>query len=273
MRLDFGAQLTQWTEPFCGSAAMMMRLHGDVRPWSNYMGGKLSIAVQSLALLGLRAGGRARVYRLHDAGPQAGVIRAIVERGEDVAALIEGMGPDGREGWEKVKYSPVPTDPVKLAAAFVVMQTSSILQRPPVDRGFGWRSCGYAKRHQSAIDKGFPDSHRPMALAAKVRALHKALRGAEVVATRGDWRECMVPDVAGRSVVYLDPPYAGTEGFRRGAVDVAEVVDWGRALASRGHEVVIAEGRRLSERAVRIDLPSAGGVPARRDREEWLSWL
>lgn len=265
-------QVDTWIEPFMGSAALALALEADQAPPFTYQGGKATLARPTLHALGLRPGGRARRYHLNDKGLIAWFYQVLRRRGDEVARHVHEL-PSGREGFELLVREPPAADEVARAAAYAALQAGTPLGKPPGIVDGRWRTSGYAEVSPTGIELGFTERLNPPILAERLREVALVLADMDVVFTTGCASELPIPEPMGdgRRLVYFDPPYVDTTGYRH---DMARdlVVDTARRWAHARVEVVIAEGEALpGGRAV--ELRRDDGRPLPRDRREYVTLL
>lgn len=226
---------TLWAEPFCGTFAVGLALLGglEVLPPCPWQGGKAAFRQVILEVIGLAPGlGADQVLGL-DVSPWADVWATLAHgpSRRAVAAQYRAWAdvPDPVDWFRRLRHA-APEDP----AAWLWMTSRSFSGRGPA------AGCK-PERH--------PRGHREYQPDHPVRRLDalEAVRWPAATFARASclsWRWPL--DLRG-AVVYLDPPYAGTTGYRApGQASRAEVLELALELHLRGAVVVISEAEPLA---------------------------
>lgn len=222
--------LPLFVELCAGTAAVSLRLHDAARkPPISRQGGKQNYAEATLRVLGLAPGQQALRYVW--AEPDAGARLLLNSYAEprlwpaaaEVLACWQHEHP--RALWTALRAEGEPTAATPRALARHVLLE-------------GWSLWGTMYRGPGASELGTVAVTLP-GLVKRLQAQHEAVP-ATVYA---DARE--VP-VQGGAVVYLDPPYVGTNGYAH-ELPRAEVVELALRWAAAGSTVVVAEAEPLPE--------------------------
>jgi len=240
----------RYVEPCCGSASIALALLGARRPLLPYQGSKWRFrkALRSrFEALGF-AGPPGDVF-LADAGPWGVVAptvftpaprRAVLERLEALAAR------DPREVYDELHKATVPEEPVDYSAEFLFLQRLAYSGKAVGDPGGRWASPGF----NSSSAYGLPGTERFGRVNPMIPSLIRVLRSYEQLAapSLGGGRQAARPPtgaVAGPTLVYLDPPYAGSTGYPGGALSREQVVALARGWHEAGATVVVSEAEAL----------------------------
>lgn len=235
--------VTRWVEPFAGMLAVALRLRGGERcePPIAYMGGKRTFAGPILHGLGIRSGSGCRDLWVADSGPPGAFWQAMADNPDAVTLPLRDLA---------TSREPATVDEARALYA-------EMADRPEpwawlVAAGWAFRA-GQANTGFKVTPKGGPAlvSARLTSVATRCAKAAAAVRGARV------WHDARdIPvEVVGRTVVLLDPPYAGTTGYVGGDFPRDEV----HALALRwyeaGAEVIVTEREAVVPdwRSVRIE--------------------
>lgn len=302
-------------EVCAGSAAVTLAIVGGKLPLY-YRGGKRRHARQIATVLQeLAAEQRAlrfTSFALNEPGMFGtfwAVVRQLPFRRQLVAELramhAASQGRTAREVWTALATQPVPTSITKRVATWVALQRHSYAGRPveitPEDPtgstslDLRWRTAGFIG---AAADKG---AQRERALAAgnlgalrwaknsptlagmadAIEALPQALLrprdGGAMLTTRIDARRLHLALLDVPSVVYIDPPYAGTSCGYAAELSRANVLTIAHRFTSRGYPVVVSEAEPLpaiGSGAVehrQLTRTEGGGRTASKQQAEWLT--
>lgn len=255
---------------------------GFLPPPVAYQGGKVDLAKKIVDLLPVEAGqtfcelccGSGAVSLelvargkdpneivMVDAGPWAGFYESVGRGDFSIDRLRETFGALPTDPGELVavlrEIAARPVDADALPYTFLVLQAASFGGKAIWTEGDRWKTAGVRNPHP----RQGTFSPLPSTVIWRAERVAMAMRG--VRAERGRVEDFTPP--AG-SVVYIDPPYAGTTGYGY-TLAVAEY------LAGLDMPAYISEGRALSDRAFLLDR-RPGSVLAsgsRSGREEWLS--
>ena len=272
-----------WTlvEPCAGSAALSLHLLGARRSLLPYQGSKWrfrhSLAARA-AELGF-AGRPARVV-LTDPGPWGdtlGVVLAAAAR----QALIEVLGAwceeDARTVYERIHGRPVAEAPVQAAAEHLFLQRLAFSGKAVGVRGGRWASPGF----NTSSAYGLPSTDRFGAVKPMMPSLVRVLAGygaqldarVAVQVRRESARAPAGP--CARTLVYLDPPYAGSTAYPNGQMGQGEVQALAEAWRSAGAAVIVSEQRGVplaSWARERLYRGRNDTSPFRGKQEEWVTW-
>ncbi len=236
-------------EPFCGTAAVTLRLLGGLDAHSpvTYMGAKRRYAAAILAAMGLRSGQGADEVILADTGPWARAWSILTQPGGpgEVASCIANMKGDGAALFDELRHAGQPADPIKWVAAFLALQGSGAKGIPVRANPDGsWATNGYAHISKSGARRGFIERLRPHLLAARVARLSRVPWPSRVQVLATDARR-LPPGALRATYLYADPPYLGTTGYGGDGVTEGELRSLCDGFAQSGALVAISEGRAL----------------------------
>jgi hypothetical protein len=154
---------------------------------------------------------------------------------------------------------------------FLLLQAASFGGKPVSLKNGQWITWGFrdywlptaTSNRRSPVNPMMP---MPSTILARTERLVRMVRG-----IRGVCGDASKLTVGAESVVYIDPPYAGTVGYASG-IDVLAVAN---KIVTGGATCWVSEGRALTDDAVRLSEGRAkGGITGERKRaanEEWLS--
>lgn len=303
-------------EACAGSAAVTLAVVGGKLPLY-YRGGKRRHARQIAAVLqglAVEQGAQGFIsYVLNEPG-MFGTFWALARcapfRSQLVAELRtmheNAQGLSARDVWGLLASAPVPTGATQRVAAWVALQRHSYAGRPveiappdpkrdACDQREFWRTAGFMG---AAADKG---AQRERALAAgnlgalrwaknsptlagmadAIEALPQALLrpqdGGAMLTTRIDARRLHLALLDAPSVVYIDPPYAGTSCGYAAELSRANVLTIAHRAIARGYPVVVSEAEPLpaldcgTVEHRQLAGPTGGGRTASRQQAEWLT--
>lgn len=196
-------------------------------------------------------------------------VRALVD--EDPGAL-----------YRRLHGAPVPRWSAPFAAEHLVLQRLAFSGKAVgITPGGRWRAPGL----NATSAYGTPATERFGAVRPQLLALVDALAGltglaeAWVGAVRGDATlasAALLSRSALPTLVYLDPPYAGTTPYPDGAMDLRQVGDLARRWADMGAAVIVSEraGLDLGDgwQRRRLDAGRGGASPFRGGHEEWVTY-
>jgi hypothetical protein len=260
-------------EPFAGSAAVGLRALGIDRTPFPWRGAKTFFADDTLTVL---APGPVEHVHLSDAGLPGVVWGTLLASGPAVVAALEEVADTlCEETWRRLADEPVPDDPARFAATYILLMAGVVGAKPVSVRDGRWRTAGYASLSPLAVQKGFRQRFSPARLAARVAKVIQSPGLRRVTARRCDVREALPAGRLDGDVVYLDPPYGG--GYPDDCpLDV--VLDIARDAKARGARVGVAFDQPL-------DLPGARATSLHRrgwqkenfaagsGKQEWLTCL
>jgi hypothetical protein len=215
------------------------------------------------------------------------------------------QGLSAREVWGLLAAAPVPTGITQRVAAWVALQRHSYAGRPveiaPPDPALDfdqrefWRTAGFigaaadrGAQRDRALAAGNTDARRwaksspTLAdLATAIEALPQTLLrprdSGAMLTTRIDARRLHLALLDVPSVVYIDPPYAGTSCGYAAELSRANVLTIAHRAIARGYPVVVSEAEPLPaldcgavERR-QLAGPTGGGRTASKQQAEWLT--
>jgi len=235
----------RWVEPFAGMLAVALWLRGRVDPPLAYMGSKRGYRDAILAGLDLHPGAGCGELWVADADPHVAAFWR---------ALAASEVPD-LSGYEAIRREQGPR------AAFTAGREAGDVAGWTVAAALAFRKgdpgSGYSAGTHDAID--LVTKRQPAVAAAS-----RVVRGARVY----DSAEAVPVEVVGRTVVLLDPPYAGTTGYAAGCSREA-VAALARRWADAGAEVLITERERVVPEWQRVAVHATG--KAARGAWEWVT--
>lgn len=274
----------QYIEPCCGSAAIALALLGARRSLLPYQGSKWRLRRALLPRLRPFAQSLSpRRVELSDPGPW-GVVAPTVLRPELRAGVIERLDfmdrLDPGQVYDALHQHPVPADPVEYSAQYLFLQRLSYSGKAVGEREGCWSSPGFNK--SSAY--GLAGTERfgrvkPMipSLIRVLRSYDELLRPEELCGGRRPARAPRHP-VQEETVVYIDPPYAGSTAYPAADLERSEVVALALAWAEAGASVYVSEGEGIDAlvargwRAERVDAGRSDRSRFRGKQQEWLTW-
>lgn len=262
---------------------MGLALLGARRPLLPYQGSKWRFRKPLMArfqALGFE-GAPARVA-LFDAGPWGVVAPTVVDacRREGVLDQLRLLARlDPRAVYEALHQQPVPADPVTYSAQFLFLQRLSYSGKAVGERDGCWVSPGF----NTSSAYGLPGTERFGAVNPMIPSLIKVLEGYaaafEAPAVSGARCPAVAPEhpVNVPTLVYLDPPYAGSTGYPGGTLGRGEVVGLARAWQAAGAHVVISEAEPIAALcdagwgSERVDAGRKDTSRFRGKQEEWIT--
>lgn len=235
----FAKPLPMFVELCAGTAAVSVRLQGGKRPPGSRLGAKTGYADAILAVLGLQPGQGADMFVWAEVDPLArSVLWAMGTPGLPslVRAEIESWYflPQ-RMLWEALRAEPDPedVDPPRVrdvARAYLLAQWS--FRRGEPRSGF-----------RPDVERGAPKTATHNAGGPRTVAKEAGL-WSDLPAMRAQVRRAASfpwGPVEPGTVVYIDPPYAGTTGYEHGTLHRGEVVDLALAWHAAGARVCVSE--------------------------------
>lgn len=267
-----------WTlvEPCCGTAALTMHLLGARRQLVPRQGSKWALRRELAARM--PAGAPSRVV-LSDASPWALVVQCVLEQRDELLTelrqLVARGGDDPQRLQAELHGGPVGAGP-RMAAELLWLQRMAFAGKAVRVVGGRWSSPGL--NLTSALGVEGTDRFGPVRPLGP--ALLRAVAGAPSATVEAFVGLARPTGPAHNTVVYLDPPYAGTTGYgadldRAGVVALA--VEWSEA----GADVLVSEAAAVSE-LVALGWsaePVARGLGGdayllfrARHRSEWITW-
>lgn len=265
-----------------------MHLLGARRQVVPYQGSKWRVR-RALADLAAELGfqGSPAQVSLVDPGPW-GVTAALLTGDRsarqvlaEVRSLMEDEADPGAL-YLRLHGAPVPRWSAPFAAEHLVLQRLAFSGKAVGITPDGrWRAPGL----NATSAYGTPATARFGAVRPQLLALVDALASltgladAWVGAVRGDATlasALLLSRSALPTLVYLDPPYAGTTPYPDGAMAVAQVADLARRWADMGAAVIVSErsGLDLGDgwQRRRLDAGRGGASPFRGGHEEWVTY-
>jgi hypothetical protein len=237
-----------FVELCCGSAAMTLHLLGATRALLPYQGSKWRFRKAIVEVFEAHgfAGPPASVG-LYDPGPWGVVVPVVLDparRASVIAGLEALAAEDPRAVYERLHGGPVADDPVAFAVAYLFLQRLAFSGKAVGIREGCWSSPGF----NTSSAYGLPGTERFGAVQPMVPSLVRVLRtyGDKLrqVPVEGGRRPAPMPEgpVSRPTLVYLDPPYAGSTRYPNGDLDRDGVVALASAWSEAGARVVISEG-------------------------------
>ncbi len=238
----------RWVEPFAGMLAVALWLRGRVDPPLAYMGGKRGYRDAILAGLDLHPGAGCGELWVADADPHVAAFWR---------ALAAGEVPD-LSGYEAIRREQ------GARAAFAAGRAAGDVAGWTVAAALAFRAGNPAAG--SLADDDPWRAQKPLTdRQASAETASRAVRGARIY----DAADAVPVEVVGRTVVLLDPPYAGTTGYAAGCSrdDVAALA---RRWADAGAEVLITEREGVVPEWQRVAV-HASGSQVKRGAWEWVT--
>jgi hypothetical protein len=270
-----------WTyiEPCCGSASTALHLLGARRPLLPYQGAKWRFRREwraHLDALGFADPPAAIV--LGDAGPWGDVAPTVLgpER-PAVIAVLEGLAAeDPRTVYDRLHRHPVPADASRYAAEFLFLQRLAYSGKAVGDPNGCWSSPGF----NTSSAYGLAGTDRFGAVKPMIPSLIRVLRSYDdllPVPTSGARRPAVAPAcVDDPTLVYLDPPYAGSTRYPMGDLSRDDVVRIALGWHAAGAVVVVSEGEpidALVDRGWTASLLNPGRQDTSRFRGKQAEWM
>lgn len=234
-----------------GTAAVSLAALGCSRFPVSRIGSKQGWTAPILAALGVRDVDTAILV---EADPRlAALLTAMISTSERLAmarAVEASLADDSRAVWERARSGPSPAD--------------TLLWMAGARGGIG----GYKGAHKlrPSVD-GFIPSRASLALRLRTFAL------AGSVTVLCEDASALDPRAFAPTAVYVDPPYAGRQGYRAALAESVEVL--ARRWCDAGHRVVVSEARPLAGADETREITSLRRGQSRRslttDHAEWLS--
>lgn len=264
--------MTQFIEPFCGTAAMSYYLCCDkAKPPLSYQGGKATLAAALAHAMDEALGGRPAytgvvLYDANTLWPRTH--RALYQDRALLCIVLEQLAAgDPREVFDELLASRGPPSCVDgvAAAEFLFLQRVAFGGKAVYHDGDRWRTPGFNK--SSAYGCAASGTHG--AVKPQVPAMIERIRTLPVLVQATERR--------GRAVEYLDPPYRGTTGY---GYDLSRAELVARALtgAEAGHAVFVSEAEPLVElvasgwKATCVREATTTNKPQHCRKAEWLTW-
>lgn len=267
-----------WVEPCCGSASIALALLGARRPLLPYQGSKWRFRERLLATVGMP--GSPDHVRLADAGPWGVAAPTVIDpvaRAGVIARLEAFAARDARAVYDALHQGPVPADPIDATAQFLFLQRLAYSGKAVGDRDGRWVSPGF----NTSSAYGLPGTERFGAVHPMIPSLIGVLRGydlAPAIVTGGRQPARAPTEPVDRpTVVYLDPPYAGSTAYPAGDLSRDEVVALAEAWRRAGARVLISESEPIDAliargwRAAPLDPGRQDTSRFRGKQAEWLT--
>lgn len=265
-------------EPCCGSGALTLHLLGARRALLPYQGSKWRFRhglVAQADALGFR-GVPERVV-LTDPGPWGRAIGVVLEhhaRRALIGQLRELVREDPQEVYRRLHGAPVPGDNVTFAAEFLFLQRLAFSGKAVGCCGGRWMSPGF--NVSSAY--GLRATDRFGEVKPMVPSLIAVLEGYELAPVEVEaWQaRAAAPRAPVRStLVYLDPPYAGSTSYPDGTMTREQVVRLATAWREAGAAVMVSEQHGVPLPDWTRGMLHAGRQdtsPFRGKQQEWLTY-
>lgn len=220
-----------FVELCCGSAAVTLRLlSAHARPPISYMGAKTGYATAILHALGLRSGQGADACMLVEAGPWAKAWRLLTtpDGCRAVAAVIRAwIGEDARALWERLRSEPVAGGDSEDVARWLWIAGNS------------WKNDCETWKRQDERDNGGASTITCETLADRVDCSWPP-----TIVSNAPVQEVTTGILPAGTVVYFDPPYQGTTGYKHG-LSRDQVLEVARRWADAGAIVCVSEAEPL----------------------------
>lgn len=275
--------MPRWTlvEPCCGSAALSLHLLGARRALLPYQGSKwrfrhsLQARVEALGFTGTPA-----CIQLTDPGPWGHTLAVVLNpaRRAALVAQLEGWAQeDPREVYDRTHGAPVARDRVTAAAQHLFLQRLAFSGKAVGTRDGRWSSPGFNTSSAYGLEgtSRFGAVHPMVPSMIRVLESYDRQLDAEVeIQVRAVPAEAP-GELAYDTLVYLDPPYAGTTAYPNGALTRAEVAELAVAWRSAGAAVIVSEQHGIPlEDWQRQQLYSGRSdtSPFRGKQPEWVTW-
>lgn len=236
----------------CGTAALAVHAAGVFkRPLVPYQGSKWRVRKHLCDLLASSGYTQPNRVVLMDVGPWGRAWQGLLDPSTRVEVLQHLRGLVEREPSEvyrELETQAVPEDLDKFTASFLWLQRMAIWGKAVGTRGPRWSLPGFNKTsaYGVAATERFGEVH-PMG-----PSLVRTLEGFAWERTDG-WEahhascsDLLFP-VTGPTVVYLDPPYAGTTVYPDGDLSRMQVCKLAEHYKSQGAFVIVSEGTPVVE--------------------------
>lgn len=267
-----------WTlvEPCCGSFALTLHLLGARRSVVPYQGSKWrlrQVISDQVRLMGFA--GAPSLVVLSDAGPWGSVAEIVLRadsRRELIGELRVMSEGDPRSWYDRLHRSAPSRRRVTMAAEFLFLQRLAFSGKAVGLVGGVWVSPGF--NLTSAYGKAATEVFgriNPM-VPSLIRVLESYTFDPDVVS----WQGPAEARTYGRSLVYIDPPYAGATGYPCRGMSRYELIAIAEGYAARGSSVIISEAEPVTVdgwRSAQIGGSRPGdGSPFKCKQEEWLTF-
>lgn len=266
-------------ELFGGTGALSWRLLRNGRPLTGYAGakGQLGAALQ----LHLEIDGMPEVCVLNDAGPWGTVWEHLPDHLGEAADTVsawwwatQAESPsriDPEDLFQRLASAPCPEDPAAYVSTFLALQALNFRHKAIGDVDGRWTNASYSK----TFGLGRPAADNFGAVPPQLHRLATKLCAAQNLDRIRGRRGCAleVEPIPG-SLLYLDPPYAGTTGYGPHDLTRDQVLEIAGRWRDAGCRVAISEAEPIPGwRAIRLgDQGASQGLSgAGTGRVEWLS--
>lgn len=270
-------------ETCCGSAALTLHLLGARRPLLPYQGSKwrfrhgLAGRLAELGFAGPPA--EARLYDPSPWGRTMAVVRSSAPRTALIARLRAFAAEDAQTAYLRTHGAPAATDDATFAAEFLFLQRLAFSGKAVGLRDGRWTSPGF----NTSSAYGLPGTDRFGAVKPMIPSLVRVLEGYDRLAeVPGESRSAAAPLPAGPvdrpTVVYVDPPYAGSTRYPNGDLARAEVEALASAWRDAGATVLVSESEplpglvRAGWSAERLYAGRDDTSPFRGKQPEWVTF-
>lgn len=227
----------------CGSSAVSLHLLGAA-PLMPYQGSKKRYAEAITRTCGLTRPDAAILVDLSP-WPEALTCLACSWMREAITSRLSSMrSADPMVLWERFTAESVPVDRVERVSRFLALQRWSFRGKPVWSRGRGMPGASKTDMYgRKGTDKFGEVKPQLIGLIGRVRSFPTL----PLVAQTRDAREVAPKEwvIPGSTVVYFDPPYAGTTGYLDADLGRSEVLDIARRWQAAGAQVVISEASPL----------------------------
>ncbi len=274
----------RYVEPCCGSASTALALVGARKPLLPYQGSKWRFRKTLLGLFtDLGFGHLPERVLLGDPGPWGTVAPTVFQSKLRVGVLdqLRMMNRlDARVVYDALHRQPLPEDPVVYSAQFLFLQRLAYSGKAVGERAGRWVSPGF----NSSSAFGIAGTDRFGKVNPMIPSLIRVLEGyAELQSPPVDGHRLAARapanEVAKPTLVYIDPPYAGSTGYPGGELARAGVVRLARGWRDAGAAVVVSEAECISELVAegwRKTCMTTGRNDTSRFRgkqQEWLTYV
>lgn len=226
--------------------------------------------------------GAPRRVALYDPGPW-GIAAGAVLRASTRAGLIDHLDhmsrTDARKVFDALQGHRVAEDPAEFAAQFLFLQRLSYSGKAVGVRDHIWRSPGFntSSAYGVASTDRFGNVNPMIPSLVKTLRSYSGLVEPEQLECRQTGAQAPLERCMEKTIVYLDPPYAGSTAYPDAALDRAGVVALARAWDEAGALVMISEGVAVVElvqegwNKYNIYAGRQDTSPFRGKQEEWVT--
>lgn len=193
-----------------------------------YLGGKQRLAKKICGVIQPSIGnGRAYVEPFVGAASVMAMIKADTRIGADINEALITM-------WKALDYGWSPPENVSESLYKAIKRKNDPKDPLTSFVGFG---CSFAGKFFGGFARGATGRNYAKEAASLLRKKLPGLAGVNWV--HCDYRSCPIPE---RSVIYCDPPYAGTTKYSgTPAFNHGHFWNWCRMMSGKGHSVFISE--------------------------------